>query len=367
VAWADNPGADLSTVQQVYYARSVDGASFEQPRRVSEGVDEGIRAKEIRVVSGANGLVVVAWWAVVPGANGNEFLTAFVARSRDGGEQFEPAAETSMRFRVLRFKEGFSNSTSLSLALSEMGDVYLLGTVQDYPHGFNVYFARSLDDGTFARPVRVSSYARVLPRATANALGVLPSGDIWAGWTEAHGDFFNEIKDVYAATSRDGGRTFTAPQRVTGISGVVGALVSVGNKALLLSQIQKKERSLPATFVHTSSNGGASFSKKVKLGRVGANSHHAQHSIVTDGAQLVAVAWTENTSARGPAEGIYAAVSTDGGRTFGTAEMVVPGLFPERPALVLGPGGALGLVYTSSAAQLGERDVLFRWLVAPAR
>src|SRR5262245_25326503 len=63
LAWADNPDSEDTAVQFVFYARSVDGgATFEAPRRISAGVAEQARAREIRVVTGSNGVVAVAWW-----------------------------------------------------------------------------------------------------------------------------------------------------------------------------------------------------------------------------------------------------------------------------------------------------------------
>jgi len=362
VAWADNPGSSDSSTQQVYYSRSSNGSSFETPKPLWDAAGATLRAREIRIATGSAGTVVVAWWAFVPATNGNDYLTAFVARSGDGGATFSAPEETSLRFKEIRLKEGFSNTTSLSLTLTASNRILLLATVQDYYHGYNVYFVRALDNGDYSRPIKISNYSRTIPRATVNAMSVLPSGDIWASWTEGNGDFFNEIKDIYYVVSRDGGQTFGAPQRATGALGAVGAAVQIGGRMVLLTQLQRKERGLVGTYLYSSSDNGSTFTRKRKLGQTGNYSHINQNGIATDGESSVAVAWTENAFNRGPLEGIYFARSEDAGKSFAAAVRLVDGTFIDSPAVVRSPAGRYGVVYTSFAVDLGERDILFRWV-----
>lgn len=364
VAWADNPGSDDTTVQQVYYARSFDGGTtFESPRRVSSGVDAGVRPREIRLAVSPSGAVTIAWWAVVDEGADREFLTAFVAQSTNGGAAFAPAQATSLRFRnrIVAPKEGFANTTSLSLAAGSATEVFLLATVQDYFHGFNVYFARSEDGSTFAEPDLLSAYTLTIPRAAANGLGVLPSGEIVAFWSEAHGDFVDEVKMIFRCASTDGGRTFSAPQLVARAQGVVGAVFALENGVTaLLAQLQRTARAKGVLKLFRSDDAGRTFGGRAKVGSSSAYVHANRASIASNASGTVAIAWTENSSRPGPAEGLYVAVSRDGGRTFSAPALMVPGLFIDPPAVTVAPDGAVGLVYAAMAGSLVTQDVLFR-------
>jgi hypothetical protein len=360
LAWADNPGSDDAAEQFVFYARSADGgATFEAPRRISAGVDGGYRPREIRVATAAPSDVAVAWWATVE-EDSKTFVVVYFARSSDGGDTFAPAVATSVRFRVDNLaKEGFANTTSLSVAAAPGGGYGLLATVQDYYHGFNVYFVRTDDGATFTAPKRITNYTVTIPRAAANALAFQPSGDVYAVWTESRGDFVDELRDVFYATSGDGGRTFSAPARVAHVRGIVGATARVGGATLLVAQSQKNERAFAITKVFRSSDAGRTYASRVRVARTASYSHLHENSVATNGAGVVAIAWTENSSRPGPPEGIYVAVSRDGGRTFGDPQLLAPGLYIDPPSAVVDSTGAVGVAFSSSQASLADREVLF--------
>ena len=363
VVWADNPGSDDTTRQQVFHARSIDGGqTFASSSRISLGVDENIRPREIRIAASADGTVAVTWWAVIDEGADREFLTAFLARSIDGGESFSPAIATSMRFkdRITAPKEGYSNTTSLALALGDSGEIFLLATVQDYFHGFNVYFARSTDGVTFSAPDRVSDYSLTIPRAGSCGLAVLPSNEIVGFWSEALGDFVDEVKTIYRVSSTDGGRTFSAPVRVSRAQGVVASILPLGNQLAMLAQTQRGPRSKGVIKLFRSSDDGKSFPARAKVGSSPSYVHAHQASVAANAGGVVAIAWSENSSLPGPLEGLYVTVSRDGGRTFEPARRIVDGLFIDPPAVTVAPDGSVGLVYASSVSTLTAQEVLFR-------
>lgn len=362
VAWTDSADAEDPSEQYVLYARSFDGgASFEPPRQVSAPAGASMRsARQVRLVADRSGEVQLAWWDTTVDGSGRRFATAFVATSRDGGRSLGQPVQTTLRFREdVAPKEGFTNLTSLSLATGPAGQIYLLATVQDYYHGFNVYFCRSANGSTFAKPVRVSNYTGTIPRAAANALTVLPRGEIYALWTESNGDFVDEIKNNYFVSSSDGGRTFSAPLRVANARGVAGALSAEDGSVRLLTQFQNGPRADHAIRLYTSDDDGRSFPRRARIGIAASNSHLNQASIASNPNGVIAVAWVENSSRPGPSEGIYVAASTDGGRSFGSPELVAEGIFPDPPAVTVDTAGRIGVVYVSSALSAVDREVLF--------
>jgi hypothetical protein len=362
VVWTDDPGSSDASTQRVYYSRSADGGTtFEAPRLLSGATDAAVRPREARVVVAPSGAVFVAWWAYVPAEGGRTFSTVFVARSVDGGASFAPAAVTSMRFdeNVAAAKEGFYNATSLSLAAGPSDEIYLLATVQDYFHGFNVYFASSDDGVEFSRPKKVTNYTLTLPRATTNVLAVLPNGSLYAAWTESYGDFADEIKIILSATSTDGGRTFSAPRRVAKASGLVGGATGVGSRVYLLTQLMKTPKSRPVIQLFRSTNGGAAYGARAKIAATDTVSHLNQASVAMNDAGMVAVAWLQRSYQATGVQGVFAAVSRDGGKTFSSPVLVVEGQVADAPAVTLDAAGNVGVVFTSPAVNLIDRDVYF--------
>jgi hypothetical protein len=356
VAWADHPGSDALDEQEVYYARAVDG-SFEAPRRLSEGVDGGSLPREVYVaVSGST--VVVAWWANVRD-DGKEFFTAFVARSTDGGESFAPAEQTTIRFRdgVAR-KEGFSNTTRLALALGPNDQIYLLATIADLVQGFNVYFVRSLASGGYSEPLRVSDYPFPVPRATSIALAVFEDGRIYASWTEGATEFYEETKVIRRAVSTDGGASFSDPEGVSGALGAVGSAYTSGRTLLLLAQVKRTPSSRAVIKVARSTDGGRQFKNRKIIAKAGGHSHLNQSSLAHNGA-VIAVTWAEYSSRPTTPNGVYVAISLDGGASFSAPRLVAPGLFPDPPAATVDSEGRVGVVFTSDALYPTDREVVF--------
>ncbi len=361
LVWADNPGSEDSSTQYLYYARSTDGgATFEAPRRLPTDADAGRRPREIRVVTTGADVVAVSWWDAVVLEDGRVFVTAFFARSGDGGDTFAPAIETSLRYRDdAAAKEGFRNTTSLSLAAGPDGSFGLLATIPDVFRGFNIYYARSVDGTTFLDSVKVTSYALAIPRAAANGLTVFPNGTIYATWSESVGDFVNEIRDVLAATSTDGGRSFSSPTKIAHVRGVVGAVLRTGNAVALLTQSQQNDNKLSVTKFFRSTNGGKTYGPKARVARPPGYNHLHQNSVAANASGIVAVAWTENSSTLGGVDGLYVAVSRDGGKHFDPAALVVAGLFIDPPSITVDGQGRVGLAFSSSDPSLADREVLF--------
>lgn len=361
VVWIQSLEPAEPSAKAIFYASSEDfGATFDEPRQISESFSNAADLREVRIETGPDEVVAVAWWARTEQQGGRQFLSAFLALSHDNGRTFDPDLETSLRLRTDTIsKEGFANTTSLSLAVSPDGTIGLLGTLPDYRTGFNVYYAQAPDGTAFQEPKKLSSYTGTIPRAAANCLGFLPNGDVFAAWTESHGDFIDEIKNIYSSVSADRGRTFSAPKQIAHVRGVVGALLPTGATTLLLTQLQTRPKAKPVIKVFVSSDDARTFPRRSKLAKPASYSHVHQHSIAVNATGAVAVAWVENSSLPGPTEGLYVATSSDGGRSFSAPMLIREGLFPEAPSVVVDESGSVGVVLTSSAVSLSDRDVLF--------
>lgn len=165
-------------------------------------------------------------------------------------------------------------------------------------HGGDMLFAHSDDGGaTFSEPLNISNSVggdgkgRINAKVWANGsydLAAGPDGALYAAWTEYDGP-------LWFSRSTDGGKSFTAPRRVTG-----------GGNAM------------PAR------------APSLALGK--------DHTLY--------LAWTtgENDNAD-----IHVARSGDGGATFAEPQAVAPGKgYADAPKLAVSPDGMLHLVYAQS-------------------
>lgn len=361
LAWADNPGGADPLQSFIYYARSTDGGvTFEAPRRLPTEADMGTDPREIRVVVAGQSTVAISWWDPVVGSDGHVSVTAFFVKSTDGGASFSPAIATPVKYRDDgAAKEGFHNSTSLTLAAGPDGEFGLLATIPDVFRGGNVYFSRSADGTAFAEPIKVSKYDLAIPRAAANGLVFLANGDVYATWSESFGDFVNEIRDVLYVTSSDGGRTFSAPTKVAHVKGVVGAALLVGGAVGLATQSQKGDHTPAHNKFFRSTNGGRDYGPRVRVARPRNYTRLNENSVAANASGVVAIAWAENSSFLPGQYGIYVAVSRDGGKHFEPPALVMEGLFLDPPAVTVGPGGEIGVAFSSGDATLADREVLF--------
>lgn len=166
-------------------------------------------------------------------------------------------------------------------------------------HGGDILFARSDDNGaTFSQPINISSSiggdgkGRINREVWHNGsldLVAGPGGALYVAWTEYDGP-------LWLSRSNDGGRRFSAPQRIAG-----------GGSA--------KPARAPS----------------LALGRDGA----------------LYLAWTTGED---DGADIHVATSTDGGTSFGDPKIVAPtDSYSDAPKLAVGPDGALHLVYAQSS------------------
>jgi len=298
VAWID-AHEDQSNV---WVASSVDGIAFGEPVRVNDIPGDAAPHEQApaQIETGPDGALYVVWQRNTP-APGRRFPYSDLrfARSTDGGRTFQPAITvnddldqppSSHTFHdVLVAADGTvwvswidgrvaaalaaANSPVDDAAATAVGaghaghDLAVAGSVAR--PGPKIRIARSTDGGrSFDSSVVVAGDACPCCRT---ALAVGPAAELYVGWRTV---LEADVRDVVVARSNDRGTTWN-----------------------------------PATRVHADDWAFDACP-------------HAGPSVAVDGDGRVHVAWYTGAA---PAPGIYTAVSTDRGSTFGNVRPVLTG------------------------------------------
>ena len=156
--------------------------------------------------------IFILWQEIVfsGGSHGGEI---FFAASRDGGRSFSKplnltnsiAGEGKGRLTAKNWHNG-----SLDLAIGADGALHAAWT----EYRGRLWVVHSTDQGaSFSRPVHVSG-SRAAP-ARGPSLAVGPSGAVHIAWTVGE----DRAANIQIATSRDGGRSFSKPRPVARTSG----------------------------------------------------------------------------------------------------------------------------------------------------
>jgi hypothetical protein len=199
----------------------------------------------------------------------------------------------------------------------------------------DVRFARSLDGGlTFEPATTVNDDANGPPAAhTFHSIAVAPDGVIYIAWIDGRASAGHEGHhgrpgpQIRVSRSTDGGKSF-APSVLVAEEACPCCRTSLAvtrNGEVALAWRAVRDVDLRDIVVARSTDGGATFSAPNTVHEDGwrlDGCPHAGPSIAYDGAGNLHAAWY---TGREDSPGIYHAVSTDGGGSFGAATPLITG------------------------------------------
>lgn len=314
-AWAS---ADEAGVTDIYVARSADaGVTFAAPVRVNDRAGDaranGEQPPRVALVARPTGPadVVVFWLA--RRESGSVLLTS---RSTDGGQSFEPAA-------LVSGTDTSGNRGWHTLDVAPNGDVHLAwldhrrtaaaagGAATAHRHhtntagaapasadpvdtvamaqGSDLYFAEGPDD---AAPRALTAGVCYCCKT---AMAHTADGAIHIAWRHVYP---GNMRDIAFTTSRDGGRTFSDPVRVSedfwSIAGCPddgpAMTVDSGGRVHVVwpTVVTYRDGATQKTLFHAMTTDGRTFTPRVAVSTDSA-AHHPQVTATGDGS--IVVAW----------------------------------------------------------------------------
>jgi TolB protein len=342
----------------VYFTKSMDGGrTFSANKKVNDDATKEVQYKPSIGVDG-QGTIYIAWRD--GRRNGNADI--FFARSTDGGKTFS-------RNVRLNDDRGAAYQGNPTLAVNSKGVVAVAWS--DARNGKDdIYITISKNQGwTFSANHRVNDD----PETTAHShpsVAVDAAGVVYVAWE----DFRNDNSDIYLATSRDGGATFSPNRRVNDDSGSapqISPSLAIGPSDQILvawGDFRNSGVTLPPPHSATgeeqrwevsrtgnadiyfsrSLDNGGTFSANLRLNDDPAAAAQAFPSLTVNAQGVVAVAWEDF---RNGDPDIYLAKSGDGGATFGSNRRANddPGHSEQyHPSLALDRTGTAYLIWTDS-------------------
>ena len=352
----------------LFFARSTDGGrTFSAPLAVNSTPGEvwGFSVSKPRVVVGRNGTVHVFYPANdVNPVTGKPVAVAMYTRSTDGGRSFAKAqrlntwATTDASHLV---HGGLSHAHVFgTIAVDARGSVYALwidtrDMAKEGDSG-KVFMAVSRDDGkTFGRDAELFP-ADVCPCCQLTA-HVDDEQRLWIGSRQVDGKF----RDATVAMSTDGGRTFSARQRVA------ANRWEIEGCPLKPTGIAARGRNVWATYFSGAENpAGVYLSRSTDGGKSWSAPMLVHPGATTSDAPVIGLAgstlhlfWHAKVGDAGGRR-VYTRASTDGGASFGPiVELPAPAGATQLPVVAARANGSVQIAW-----QQGTEVRSMRWPAA---
>ena len=335
-----------------------------QPIQISA---PGIDAAEPATAAAADGTFYVAW-VNHDAKQADVMLARFNHKAQMQGTAVrvnrEPGVATAWR------------GDQPSVAIGPDGAVYVLWTARveaGDKHGTDLYLSASTDRGqTFVSEVRVNDDKA--PGAHGmHSLAVSKDGRIYAGWldernihapkpsTKAEGHHMESNRDLYLATSTDGGRTFSRNQKVASDAcPCCKTSLAVSADGTLYAGWRQV---LPGSYRHiavaSSTDGGAKFSTPVIVSDdrwMLQGCPVSGPSLSVDSASgTLQVVWF--AAGENGAPGVYFAESTDKGHSFSPRQLLSQETVRGTPALAVHDNNLVALWQNSDVAETKMREI----------
>lgn len=327
-------------------------ADASRPVRVSS---VGADAAEPAIAAAADGTVYVVWVEHRPKREADVWL----ARFDGGGKSLGPATRVNPTAGEAKSWHG----DAPTVGVAPDGAVYVGWTARDGAAGHNsvLHLSASRDGGqTFGTPVKVNDDQKPAVHGM-HSLAVAPDGRVHMAWLDernvappppapsAAGHKHRESnREVFFASSADGGRTFSPNRRVAaeGCPCCKTSLAAVADGRVYVSWRQV----LPGDFRHiavaSSADAGQTFSDPVIVSDdrwmiAGCPVSGAALSPAPGGA--LRVLWY--TAGEAGAPGLYWSESRDGGRTFSARRAFAEGSGRGTPILLADGGDGFVAVW----------------------
>lgn len=331
VAWADQARKDI-----FFQICTSDLTNrFEEPVDVSGSPSIFSWLPRIVITDAEPPTIAMLWQEIVfsGGTHGGEIL---FAHSVDGGKTFSAPQNLSNDIAGSgkgRLTERYWHNGSLDLAIGSENALYAAWTEYEG----TLWFSRSSDGGkSFSRPLRIAGTNVEPARGPSLASG--PEGKIYVAWTVGE----DPTADIHIAKSVDRGQSFDEPRIVFSDKGHSDApkiaLDSTGTLHLVYANSPDGVFQRYHIDYTRSRDGGRTFDvpKRISTSQAKTFESAGFPGLGLDGEDNLYVLWERFPRLGGRPQGLGFTYSTDRGRTFATPSMV-----PGTRDPTLGVNGSL--------------------------
>jgi len=294
-----------------------DGSTWKEISRIPSQVTYGVWGYDL--AADAQGRLYMTWVASLRSKSSPVPLKAVMfARSDDGGDTW------SQPIRISKARSGQRRNASIVVAgdnvhVAWLEDVERTARASSRETSSDVYCASSPDRGaTWPTEVCVErDLNQKLSSSSPPSLCTGPNGELYCAYYSMR-QYKKRQGGIWIAKSIDGGKTFSNSLHAVGPLGTVAVLQADGKlyvAAVYIRSIKSFSMQDPQTAqelrFYVSGDDGKSWSKPVRIDDDPAKEHKNNVKLVSLGAGKLFACWDDE---RG---GVYAAVSLDGGRTWG--------------------------------------------------
>jgi hypothetical protein len=335
-----------------------------QPTQIS---DAGIDAAEPATATAADGTFYVAW--VNHDANQADVM---LAHFNHKGEMQGSPVRVNRQPGVATAWRG----DQPSVAVAPDGAVYVLWTARveaGEKHGTEIYLSASTDRGqSFTNEVKVNDDKAPNDHGM-HSLAVAKDGRIYAAWldernvhipepsTKAEGHHMESNRDLYLATSTDGGRSFSANRKVASEAcPCCKTSLAVSAEGTLYAGWRQV---LPGNYRHiavaSSTDGGTKFSAPVIV----SDDRWMLQGCPVSGPSLSVDSASGNlkivwfAAGEGGAPGVYFAESKDKGHSFSPRQLLSQETVRGTPALAAGAQSMIAVWQSADTAEIKMREL----------
>jgi hypothetical protein len=305
-------------VPDIFYTLSPDaGKSWSAGVNVSR--TSGI-SREPTIACGKDGHLVIVWLDTTSGMENPDVYGVY---STDGGKSWSDARDISSTS---------GKSMDPCVAIAPDGTVHAVwADTTDSTTGPEIWHSFSIDKGaTWSKAKNVS---HTLGDARCPALACGRENEVFVCWTDKVGDKVNS--DIFFASSRDGGKSFSKAANVSNNPGDSSApSIAVDGSGIYLAWSDSSTRTGQRDiFVMTSRDGGESWEKYIDVAPTPGRS---TEPAICAGGGHVAVVWRDTTDHESNPD-IWMALSTDHGKSFGAPRDIsnTPGVSKHPDAAIV--------------------------------
>ncbi len=270
---------------RLYYALSADGVTFGAPLAIPTTSKVYSHEENLsKIAVKPNGDRVVIFSAGNPSAHNHYAGMLYYTQSFDGGKHWTEPRQLSPS------GAGSTDERYFDLAVlpdGEIGAVWLDARKDAAKEGSSLYLARTEGRKGFLREQRISSG---LCQCCRTRIQVDARQQIHLAYRAIVND---SIRDMVHQVSKDGGKSFSPPERISADNWVIRGCPHTGPTMMAADRLHVAwytQGGGPGLYYTQSANGGALFEPRAVVSSV-PSAKHPQMSLLPDGS--VAIVWDE--------------------------------------------------------------------------